>query len=179
MKEIRLHGRGGLGTVKAAEILVHSAVMDNKYGNSIPFFGFERQGAPVTAFVRIDEKPIRPKNQVYNPNAVIVLEPTIMNAVNVFEGITDGAVFVLNTTMNIDELVIPEEVKTIALIDATNLALSHLGKTITNTIMLGAFIKATGWVDLDLVVERVRELFGDKNAEVVKLGYDLTTVHSK
>lgn len=59
MKEIRIHGRGGMGAVKAAEALVYAAVMDGKYGNSIPFFGFERQGAPVTAFVRISEEPIR------------------------------------------------------------------------------------------------------------------------
>ena len=63
MKEIRLHGIGGLGTVKAGEMLVHATVADGKFGNSIPFFGFERQGAPVTSYVRLDDKKIRPKNQ--------------------------------------------------------------------------------------------------------------------
>ena len=98
MKEIRIHGRGGMGAVKAAEALVYAAVMDGKYGNSIPFFGFERQGAPVTAFVRISEEPIRPKNRVYHPDIIIVLDPTIMNAVNVFEGVKEGGILVLNTT---------------------------------------------------------------------------------
>ena len=69
MKEIRLHGIGGLGTVKAGEMLVHAAVASGKYGNSIPFFGFERQGAPVTSYVRLGDEKIRPKNQVYHPTA--------------------------------------------------------------------------------------------------------------
>ena len=108
MKEIRIHGRGGMGAVKAAEALVYAAVMDGKYGNSIPFFGFERQGAPVTAFVRISEEPIRPKNRVYHPDIIIVLDPTIMNAVNVFEGVKEGGILVLNTTHDPKDMEIPK-----------------------------------------------------------------------
>lgn len=179
MKEIRLHGRGGLGTVKAAEMIVFANVMDGKYGNSIPFFGFERQGAPVTSFVRIDDRPIRLKNQVYYPNAVVVLEPTIMNAVDVFEGITEGSVFVLNTALKIDEIDIPKKVKTVALVDATNIAQQLLGGSITNTIMLGAFAKATEWIKLELIAERARELFGEKNKIAVEKGYELTKVYKR
>lgn len=111
MKEIRLHGRGGLGTVKAAEALVYAAVIDGKYGNSIPFFGFERQGAPVTSYVRISDEKIRPKNRVYNPDIVIVLDPTIMNAVDVFEGIKENSVFIINTIQDIDSLNVHKNVK--------------------------------------------------------------------
>ncbi len=176
MKEIRLHGRGGMGTVKAAEILVYASVMEGNYGNSIPFFGFERQGAPVTSFVRLDDKPIRPKNQVYNPDAVIVLDPTIMNAVDVFEGMTGSGVLVLNTAIPPEDLDIPDNVKTVATVDATKISLELLGRPITNTIMLGAFVKATDWVRLEAVSERSGDLFGEKNIEAVRAGYEQTAV---
>ena len=176
MKEIRLHGIGGLGTVKAGEILVHAAVMEEKYGNSIPFFGFERQGAPVTSFVRLDDKPIRPKNQVYHPNCVIILEPSVMNAVNVFDGLKKDSYFILNTKQSPEEIVVSDEVKTIACVDATRIALDILGKPITNTVMLGAFARATGWVSLPLLEERVNELFGERNVSALRQGYELTRI---
>ncbi len=176
MKEIRLHGRGGFGTVKAAEILVYSAVMAGGYGNSIPFFGFERQGAPVTSFVRISDKPIRPKNQVYNPDCVVVLEPTIMNAVDVFEGMREESTFILNTKLEPSEIKVPSEVKRIGAVDATSIALELLGRPITNTIMLGSLIKVTEIVKLDYVLERVEVLFGQKNVEAVRKGFRLTEI---
>lgn len=173
MKEIRLHGIGGLGTVKAGEILVHAAVMDDKNGNSIPFFGFERQGAPVTSYVRLDEKPIRPKNQVYNPDCIIVLDPTVMNAVDVYEGLKEDSVFVLNTALeDISTLNIPSTVKTVAIVDATKIALDVINRPITNTVMLGAFVKATGWVKEEYLGEKVAEMFGEKNREAFKRGLD-------
>jgi pyruvate ferredoxin oxidoreductase gamma subunit/phenylglyoxylate dehydrogenase gamma subunit len=176
MKEIRLHGIGGLGTVKAGEILVHAAVMEGKYGNSIPFFGFERQGAPVTSFVRLDDTPIRPKNQVYHPNCVIILEPGVMNAVNVFDGLRDDSFFILNTKLTAGEIKVTDAVKTIAYLDATQIALDILGKPITNTVMLGAFVKATGWVSLPLLEERVRELFGENNVSALRHGHELARI---
>ncbi|MCK9217330.1 MAG: 2-oxoacid:acceptor oxidoreductase family protein [Firmicutes bacterium] len=177
LKEIRLHGRGGLGTVKAAETLVYAAVMDGIYGNSIPFFGFERQGAPVTSFVRISDKPIRPKNRVYNPHAIVVLEPTIMNAVNVFEGVEEGSTLVLNTALKPDKIDIDPKIKTLAIIDANKIALELLGRPITNTVMLGAFVKATGWVSLKNVAEKVEELWGAKNREAVMKGFEEAVIY--
>lgn len=179
MIEIRLHGRGGLGTVKAAEILVYAAVMAGGYSNSIPFFGFERQGAPVTSFVRISDKPIRPKNQVYNPDCVVVLEPTIMNAVDVFEGIKEKSTLVLNTAMTPEQINIPDKIKKIGIVDATSIAIELLGKPITNTIMLGSMVKSSNIVSLDLILKRVEELFGAKNVEAVKKGYELTRVYER
>ena len=140
MKEIRIHGRGGMGAVKAAEALVYAAVMDGKYGNSIPFFGFERQGAPVTAFVRISEEPIRPKNRVYHPDVIIVLDPTIMNAVNVFEGVKEGGILVLNTAHEPEDLDIPENITSVTVTDATKIAMDMIGRPITNTVMLLSLI---------------------------------------
>lgn len=97
MKEIRLHGIGGLGTVKAGEMLVHAAVASGKYGNSIPFFGFERQGAPVTSYVRLGDEKIRPKNQVYHPNCTLVLDPSLLISAPVFDGLTENSYFIVNT----------------------------------------------------------------------------------
>jgi pyruvate ferredoxin oxidoreductase gamma subunit/phenylglyoxylate dehydrogenase gamma subunit len=176
MKEIRIHGRGGMGAVKAAEALVYAAVMDGKYGNSIPFFGFERQGAPVTAFIRISDEPIRRKNRVVNPDIVIVLDPTIMNATNVFEGICDDSVLILNTKQDISALNIPPQIKMTALVDATAIALDTIGRPITNTAMLGALCKATGLVSIDQVAKKVGELWGDKNVDSLYQGYEQATV---
>lgn len=176
MKEIRIHGRGGMGAVKAAEALVYAAVMDQKYGNSIPFFGFERQGAPVTAFVRISEEPIRPKNRVYHPDIIIVLDPTIMNAVNVFEGVKENGVLVLNTTHKPEELNLPKEISKVAVLDATKIALDLIGRPITNTVMLGAFCKTTGLVSVDEVAKKVEELWGAKNKEALYQGYESVVV---
>ena len=172
MKEIRIHGRGGMGAVKAAEALVYAAVMDGKDGNSIPFFGFERQGAPVTAFVRISEEPIRPKNRVYHPDIIIVLDPTIMNAVNVFEGVKEGGILVLNTTHDPKDMEIPKNIASVTVVDATKIALDMIGRPITNTVMLGAFCKATGLVSVDEVAKKVEELWGAKNKEALYKGYE-------
>ncbi len=176
MKEIRIHGRGGMGAVKAAEALVYAAVMDGKYGNSIPFFGFERQGAPVTAFIRISENPIRPKNRIYNPDILIVLDPTIMNAVDVFEGLRENGLLVLNTTQDPKQMKLPENVAAVAALDATKIALDVLGRAITNTVMLGAFCKATGLVSIDAVAEKVEGLWGAKNREALYKGYEMVTI---
>ena len=177
MKEIRLHGRGGMGTVKAAEVIVYANVAKGGYGNSIPFFGFERQGAQVTAFVRIDSKPIRPKTQVYEPDCIIIMDPTIQNAVDVFEGIRENSVLVLNTKEDFANLSLPANIKKVALIDATSLALELLNKPITNTAMLGAFVKGTEWVNLSDIVSKVRENWGDLNADIVRKAYEITKVY--
>lgn len=176
MNEIRIHGRGGMGSVKAAEALVYAAVMDGKYGNSIPFFGFERQGAPVTAFVRINDEPIRPKNRVYHPDTLIVLDSTIMNAVNVFEGVKDNGVLVLNSSHPAGEIDVPEAIGTVAVVDATAIAMEVIGRPITNTVMLGAFLKTTNLVSLEEVGKKVAELWGEKNREALKRGYDAVEV---
>jgi pyruvate ferredoxin oxidoreductase gamma subunit/phenylglyoxylate dehydrogenase gamma subunit len=165
-----------MGTVKAAEIIVWAKVLNGGYGNSIPFFGFERQGAPVTAFVKLDDKPIRPKTQVYTPDCLIVLDPTIPNAVDVFEGVKDGGVLVLNTGEKAAEVEAPDAIKTVAVVNATDLALERFGKAITNTAMLGAFIKATSWVALEPVLSKVEEYWGKENAALVTEAHDLTEI---
>jgi pyruvate ferredoxin oxidoreductase gamma subunit/phenylglyoxylate dehydrogenase gamma subunit len=179
MVEIRLHGRGGMGTVKAAEVIVHARVIQGGYGNSIPFFGFERQGAPVTSFVRLDDKPIRPKTQVYEPDCVIVLDATLGVAVDLYEGMRDGSILVINTAEAPENLPVPDRVRTIVTVDATELSLRRLGKAIPNTVMLGAFVRGTGWVDLESVAERVGTLWGDANAALVREAFAATRVFKR
>lgn len=178
MKEIRLHGRGGMGTVKAAEIIVTAKVVAGGYGNSIPFFGFERQGAPVSSFVRLDERPIRPKTQVYTPDCVIVLDGTLRKAVDVFEGLKDGGWLILNAEPGVEvkDLDLPSTVGAAVLVDATGLALHRLGKPITNTAMLGAFVKGTEWVRIEDVASKVEEFWGGKNADLVREAYEAATI---
>ena len=173
MKEIRLHGIGGMGTVKAGEILVHANVADGRFGNSMPFFGFERQGAPVTSFVRLDDHKIRPKNKVYHPHAVLVLDPSLLASTNVFEGLRDDAIFVLNTrSTEPAKFIHSDKIKTAAYLDATALALEFLGRPVTNTVMLGAFVRVTGWVDKGQVEQKIAEFFGEKNVEAFRAGYN-------
>jgi pyruvate ferredoxin oxidoreductase gamma subunit/phenylglyoxylate dehydrogenase gamma subunit len=173
MKEIRLHGIGGLGTVKAGEMLVHAAVNSGKYGNSIPFFGFERQGAPVTSYVRLGDEKIRAKNQVYTPDCTIVLDQSLLVSAPVFEGLAEDSFFVLNTRAEDPKPLIKNpNVKCLAYLNATPIAMEMLGRPITNTIMLGAFVKATGWVDQRQLEEVIQKFFGEKNVAAFRRGYD-------
>jgi len=175
MKEVRFHGRGGQGAVTAARLLAEAAFLEGKCSQAFPFFGAERRGAPVMAFARIDTKLIRVRTQVYEPNYVVVLDPTLVEAVNVAAGLKRGGVIVLNARER------PRGMHgKVAVVDATTVALETLGVPITNTAMLGAFVKATKLVSLDSVVKAVREQFkgtlAEKNAAAVKLAYERTVI---
>ena len=173
MKEIRLHGIGGMGTVKAGEMLVHATVAAGKFGNSMPFFGFERQGAPVASYVRLGDQKIRAKNQVYNPDCVIIQDPSLLISTPVFEGLKENSYVILNTkSENPEDLVTNPNVKCLASLDATTIAIEMLGRPIPNTIVLGAFLKATGWVDKEKLEEVIESKFGAKNVEAFRRGYD-------
>ena len=162
MIEIRFHGRGGQGSVTAAEILAKAAFKDGKYVQSFPFFGVERRGAPVMAFTRIDDKPIDLRYQIYNPDYVLVLDDGLMNVVDVFSGIKDDSEIIIN---------IPEKYKgsgkhNIYSIDATGIALDLLGRNIVNTIILGYFAKKTQEVSIESLIEVIKETFPGKVGEL-------------
>ncbi|MDI6724638.1 MAG: pyruvate synthase subunit PorC [Methanobacterium sp.] len=172
MIEIRFHGRGGQGAVTAAEILAKAAFEDGKYCQAFPFFGAERKGAPVMAFTRIADKQIRRRYQVYNPDYVIVLDDTLLEAVDVLSGLKEGGKVILNTKNDVN---LGENVDSSS-IDATGIALDTLGVPIVNTVMLGAFASVTGEVTLDSIVKITEETFpgkiGEKNAEAIKIAYE-------
>lgn len=176
MVEIRFHGRGGQGAVTAARLLAEAAFLEGKYCQAFPFFGAERRGAPVVAFARIDDKPIRTRAQIYEPNHVVVLDPTVLGAVNVISGLKRGGVAVINARET------PETLKgtRVALVDATSIALETLGLPITGTAMLGALAKATGVVSLDSVAKVMEKRFkgklAEKNTAVARVAYDRTVM---
>lgn len=145
MIEVRIHGRGGQGAVTSAELLAMSAIEEGKYAQAFPSFGPERRGAPVTAFLRVDSKPIRLREKVYEPNVVVVLDPTVMSITKVNEGLKDGGIIVVNSSRSAADLRTEFGfTHKLAVVDASHIALETLGVPITNTVMLGALVKATG-----------------------------------
>lgn len=179
MKEVRLHGRGGQGLIKAAHIIVKAAVNTGQYGSFIPYFGVERKGSPVYGFLRLHDKPIMPKTQVYKPNCLIILDDTLIGQVDVYDGISEDSILIINTKSSITDFNIPTQVKKVGLVDATDIALKHLGRNIPNTIMLGAFCKTTGWLSIDAIGEVVEEDFDEKNLVASKEGFELTNVFTE
>jgi len=171
MIEIRFHGRGGQGAVTAARLLAEAAFLEGKYSQAFPSFGAERRGAPILAFTRINNKPIRIRTQVYEPNHVVVLDPTLIEAVNVASGLKRGGVVVINSRE-------PHKFTgaKVASIDATSIAIENLGVPITNTVMLGALVKMTKIVSLDSIVKAVQNTFkgklAEKNVAAIKLAYE-------
>lgn len=156
MREIRLHGRGGQGAVLASEMLVYALVQEGRYANAIPYFGFERRGAPLAAFVRCDERPIREKTQVYQPHCLIVMDATLRRAINLFEGLREGGIVVWNGRHAPDRSLLPATAHRLGLVDASAIAREVLGSPITNTPMLGAFVATTGWVSLASLTAALR-----------------------
>jgi pyruvate ferredoxin oxidoreductase gamma subunit len=174
MQEIRIHGRGGQGSVTAAELLAQAAFKDGKYSQAFPAFGVERRGAPVQAFARIADVKIRTRAQIYKPDIIIVQDSTLLEVVDVFSGLKDDGMAIINTKREGEELDI-DHPATIITVDATGLALKHLGRPITNTTMLGAFAGATGLVNIDSLVDMIRERFpgdlGEKNVAAIRDAY--------
>ena len=175
MIEVRIHGRGGQGAVTSAELLALTAIEEGKYAQAFPSFGPERRGAPVMAFLRVDDKPIRTREKVYEPDVVVVLDPTVLAIAKVDEGLKDDGILVLNT--NWDEEKLRKEYgykQKISCVDASHIALEVLGLPITNTVMLGALVKATGIVDPESIKEPLQKRFGPiapKNIKAFERAY--------
>ncbi|MCD6579241.1 2-oxoacid:acceptor oxidoreductase family protein [bacterium] len=162
MIEIRLHGRGGQGAVKAAEILAKAAFYDGKIVQSFPFFGVERRGAPVQAFTRISDDPIRVHSYIYEPDVLIVLDPTLVGAegIDIIEGIKDNGKIVINSTKDPSDFEFHNKNGVqVYTVDATAIALKfHLGSAsapIVNTAIVGAIAKVTGLVSIDAVKKAI------------------------
>ncbi|MCW4046619.1 MAG: pyruvate ferredoxin oxidoreductase subunit gamma [Candidatus Bathyarchaeota archaeon] len=177
MVEFRWHGRGGQGAWTASELLARTALYEGKYIQSFPEFGPERMGAPVTAFTRISMKPIRIHCAIYEPDVVVVLDPTLLKTVPVASGLTDDGVIVINSAD--DPVKVRENLKTkkghLWTVPATEIALRILGMPITNTALLGTVARATGIVALESVEKTVKERFrldiAEKNIAVIKEAY--------
>ena len=182
MYEIRLHGRGGQGTVLAATILAAAIIEEGKFAVAIPSFGFERRGAPVAAYLRMDTREIRRMTNIYHPDCVICIDPTVSRTVDIFGGLREAGTLVQTTDKAIDALRLPAAVATTGLCDAVAIALEIFGRAITNTIMLGAFARTTGLVSLEaleraLLDSEFRDAGLEQNMRALRRGYELTAVH--
>jgi len=168
MIEIRFHGRGGQGAVTAANILAEAAFREGNDVQAFPYFGVERRGAPVTAFTKIDKKPIRVKSQIYEPDYVVVLAAQLVESINVAEGLKPNGVVIINSSKP------PETFKEfiqgkIATVDATGIAIKNrLGTRnapIVNTAILGGLAKVSGIVSIESVVASVKDRSPSKKEE--------------
>jgi pyruvate ferredoxin oxidoreductase gamma subunit len=176
MLEIRWHGRGGQGAVTSVEMLALTAIGEGKYAQGFPSFGPERRGAPVAAFNRIDDKQIKIRSAVYNPDAVVVLDSSLVALVNVTEGLKPDGTLIVNTSKSPHELKKELNFKgRVATVDASKIAWEELGVPITNTTMLGALIKVLDIVKLDSVKEPMERRFGriaQKNLAALKRAHE-------
>lgn len=180
MLELRLHGRGGQGAVTSAELLALAAISEGKYALAFPSFGPERRGAPVQAFVRTDDKPIRIRAEVRQPDVVVVLDPGLLSIVDISSGLKEKGVIIVNTKST------PEEIKSrfgnrwsVATIDASAIAIKTIGVPIVNTTMLGAIVKVTGVVKMSSLEEPLKHRFGERagrNLEACKRAYEMTVI---
>ncbi len=175
MKEIRIHGRGGQGAVLAAELLVVAAFEDGRYGQAFPAFGGERRGAPVQAFVRLDERPVRVRYRVNQPDYVIVLDRTLPAMVDVLSGLKPGGLVFVDTEKSPASMAWSAEAPVYA-VPATHIALEVFGQPFVNPAMLGAWAGATGEVSLGAIQRAYQHRFpgplGEKNSRAAQMGYD-------
>ncbi len=158
--EIRWHGRGGQGAKTAALLFADAALASGKYVQAFPEYGPERMGAPVTAFNRLSSKPILLHSGVLNPDVVIVLDPTLADAIDVTEGMPQDGTLIINTNKTAadirKELNIKGSLK-VYTVDASAISKETIGREIPNTPMLGALIKATGLLDFKEMIEDTRK----------------------
>ena len=164
MIEIRIHGRGGQGNVAAAELLSIAAFKDGKHAQAFPSFGAERIGAPVQAFVRIDDKKVRTREDVRTPNYLIIQDAFLIDTVPVLDGLKPDGLIVINSEKLPEDLNI-KTTATIVTIPATEIALEIIGRPIPNAVMIGAFCSVTGLVSLTAVQEAIMGKFPGKVGE--------------
>jgi pyruvate ferredoxin oxidoreductase gamma subunit len=181
LTEIRWHGRGGQGSVTSAELLARAAISEGKYAQAFPAFGPERRGAPVLAFDRIStHEPVRVRAEVTRPDVVVVLDPTLLRVMNVTSGLREKGTLVINTSRKLQD--IESDFGTdwrLAVVDALTIARELLGVPIVNTTMLGSLLRATGVVEMESLVEPLKERFGrlaDRNINAMKKAFEETVL---
>jgi pyruvate ferredoxin oxidoreductase gamma subunit len=175
MGEVRIHGRGGQGVVTCAELLAVAAFQEGRYAQAFPSFGSERTGAPVAAFCRIDDRPIRTHEPIAEPDAVVVADPSVMYQVDVLAGLKPDGYLLVNTSR-------PLEVTGACLVPATEIAREYVGRPLPNAALLGAFAALTGWVSLESVLAAIRQRFAppvaERNVEAARAAYGKVPTHA-
>jgi len=180
-KEIRLHGRGGQGAVMAAKMLASALSLEGKFVTSFPMYGFERRGMPVIAFTRFDNQPILEKTQIYTPDLLMVIDPTLLGLKTLFDGLKPGGILILNSDRPVAEQP-TENLEKVGVVNATHIALCEIGRDIPNTCLLGALVKTTGWLSLDSLLNALGEYLEgsmlEKNIRIATQGYNETEVQT-
>jgi pyruvate ferredoxin oxidoreductase gamma subunit len=175
--QIRIHGRGGQGVVSGAEMLSVAAFLEGRHAQAFPSFGSERTGAPVMAFCRIDDKVIRLREPVLEPDALIVQDCTLLHQVDLFNGLKPGGFVLLNSHRTIAELGLAELATgpkryRFTTLPASELAMKHVGRPVPNAALLGGFAAVTGQLGLESVVAAILEKFpkaiADKNVAAAR-----------
>ena len=178
LTEIRWHARAGQGAVTAAKLVAETALSQDRYMQAMPEYGPERMGAPIKAFTRISDAPIEIHNNITNPQVVIVLDETLLDIVDVAEGISDDGTIIVNTCSPADQvkkaLGVGDNVR-VAVVDASGIALDTIKRDIPNTPMVGALSKLTGVVDLEAVNGLLAKTFGKKFGQDI-IDANLTSV---
>jgi pyruvate ferredoxin oxidoreductase gamma subunit len=182
MFEVRVHGRGGQGVVTAAELLSVAAFVEGRYSQAFPSFGSERMGAPVVAFCRIDDKEIRTREPIVEPDALIVQDATLLRQIDVFRGLRPEWYVLINSVRAIDELGIDDLIAgfrrdRMVTVPATDIALQCIGRPLPNAALLGGLAALSGQVSLASVVTAIRERFppviAEKNVAAATKTYEL------
>ena len=161
--ELCWHGRGGQGVVTANEILAETAIREGKYVKAFPEFGPERMGAPIRAFTRISENPIKVHSQVYEPDVVIVLDGSLVGKVNITKGLKKDGIVLANYNGTPEELknALGTDAKCHTL-NATKISIEEIGKPVANTAMLGALTKVSPIVSYSMLEDQITSKFTGK-----------------
>jgi len=165
--QIRWHGRGGQGAKTAAGMVAEVAVVGGSYGQAAPEYGAEREGAPIKAYTRISDEPIRVHDAIYYPDVVLVLDETLLDTESVAEGLTENGILLINTKESPAEMRkrLGLKGRKLYTIDATGIALDEIGRPIPNTVMVGALSKVTGRMSAEIIEKSIRKKLGGKLSE--------------
>ncbi len=171
MFQVRIHGRGGQGVVSASQMMSVAAFYQGRYSQSFPSFGSERMGAPVTAFVRIDDREIELREPVLDPDLLVIQDPTLFSAIDVFSGLKEDGYVLINSSQSVGELGIEEALHQlpaghVVTVPATELALKQLRRPTPNTVRIGACAAISDLLEMDGVEKAIREKFPGKVGEM-------------
>jgi len=182
--EVRIHGRGGQGVVTAADLMSVAAFLEGRHAQALPSFGAERTGAPVVSFCRISDKPLRIREPVSEPDALIIQDATLLHQIPVFDGLGSDGYVLINSSKNFEELGLGEFVRQLRgerclVVPATQFALDIVGRPVPNAVMLGGFAAMTGLVSLEAVASAIEGRFAgmvaEANVAAARRAYEFVT----
>jgi pyruvate ferredoxin oxidoreductase gamma subunit len=188
MFQVRIHGRGGQGVVTAAELLSIAAFTEGRHAQAFPTFGSERTGAPVTSFCRIDDEPIRIREPIAQPDALVIQDPTLLHQVDVFSGLAGDGYVLLNSSKDLDELglqslLLNRPFGRAMTLPATEIAREVIGRPVPNAVLLGGFAALSGVISMDSLAEAIGEKFkgtvAERNVAAARTAYEMVSEAEK